>query len=137
MKTVDALQLHATSPNPLAITQPESYLFKHPETGRTVDVGAAPVHAALFGFLYFAKHRIWKHFWGELLLGPVTGGISWLVYPIYAERIMRQTLISRGWTTVPAPEIDRTAGKFVVLIVALLWTMAFGVVMTFIAAPNF
>lgn len=124
---------HATGQKPPTPAMSTASLFKHPRTGRTVDVGAAPVSAALFGFLYFAKHRVWKHFWGELLLAPLTGGISWLVYPIYAERIMRQALISRDWTAVPSPEIDRTAGQFLVLMVTLVWTMAFGVVMTFVA----
>ncbi len=135
-KRIDRPQ-RAASQKPPNATKSTTYLFKDPKSGLTVDVGAAPVWTALFGFLYFAKHKIWKHFWGELLLAPITGGISWLIYPIYAERIMRQTLIRRDWTAIPSLEVDRTAGKFLVLMVALIWTMAFGVVMTFLAAPNF
>lgn len=111
-------------------------VYINPKTKRPLDVGTAPVYSALFGFFYFARHGVWKHAWRGAVLAVVTGGMSWLIYPIYAEGIMRRTLISRNWTAVPSEDVDRTGGKFIVLMVTLLWTILFCVVVTLVISPD-
>jgi hypothetical protein len=100
-------------------------VYRDPETLRTHDVRAARIYTALFGFLYFARHKVWKHALGGAVLTLMTLGMSWLLYPIYAEGIMRKTFVGRHWTPIPSEDVDRTGAKFLVLMVTLLWTTFF------------
>jgi len=58
-----------------------------------------PKHPALwsliFGFLYFANHRAWFHSFISLILIVPTSGISWLIYPFFAKKIVRNAYIKR------------------------------------------
>ena len=115
----------------------DSTLFKDTATGRMIDVGGAPLFATLFGPFYFARHKVWKHALGGVLLVLLTGGMSWLVYPLYTERIMRGVLTSRNWISMPSPEVDRSLQRLVLFLLALVWVFAFCVVATLLIKPDF
>jgi len=73
-------------------------VFRNPVNGYQVDVSLAWLWVLLFGAIYFAVKGVWTHFIGGLLLGMVTLGLAWLVYPFYACRIMRNHYLSMGWS---------------------------------------
>ena len=73
-------------------------IFRNPANGYQVDVSLAWLWVLLFGAIYFAVKGVWTHFIGGILLGMVTFGLAWLVYPFYACRIMRNHYLSMGWT---------------------------------------
>ena len=54
----------------------------------------------LFGIIYFAARGIWTHFIVGLLVGILTGGLSWLIYPFFAKKIIREHYLSNGWVEV-------------------------------------
>jgi len=49
------------------------------------------------GCLYFAAKGVWTHAVAGLFLALLTGGISRLVYPFFATRIMRTHYLRKGW----------------------------------------
>lgn len=76
--------------------------FKHPTEDRTVTVGLIlPMIATLFfGLFYFAFRGAWRWTAIHLLLGILTGGLSWfLVWP-FAPLMLAHELRANGWKEV-------------------------------------
>lgn len=78
--------------------------FKNPRTGQTVDLERAWLWTLLFGVGYFAVRGIALHAILSLLLAVATSGVSWLIYPFFARRIVRNHLIEHGWLALPRNE---------------------------------
>jgi hypothetical protein len=74
-----------------------SMRFKHPANGYVEEVSLAPLWCLLFGFIYFAVKGVWTHAVAGLALSIFTFGISWLIYPFFANQIMRAHYLRRGW----------------------------------------
>ena len=74
------------------------------------------------GPFYFAIHKVWKHAILGAVLAILTVGISWLVYPVYSERIMRNHLLATGWVAVAKETRDENT-NLVILLVANLWAV--------------
>lgn len=51
-----------------------------------------------FGPFYFAYLDIWDSAIVSGILAVCSGGISVLIYPFFAEKIIVQTYLKRGWT---------------------------------------
>ena len=51
----------------------------------------------LFGCIYFAAKGVWTHAVAGLILAIATGGISWVIYPFFAGKIMRTHYLRKGW----------------------------------------
>ena len=68
--------------------------FKHPLSDYTEHVWHVwpIVWCLLFGFFYFVVKGVWLHAIAGFGLALCTGGISWLVYPFFAESILDQPL---------------------------------------------
>ena len=65
------------------------------------EISSAPwAWTLLFGAFYFAVKGIWKHAILSVVLGVITLGISWLVYPFLANSIVRNHYLRRGWRPV-------------------------------------
>lgn len=72
--------------------------FKNPSNDYVEEISdSAWFWVLLFGPFYFAVKGIWVHVFVGALLGLVTSGISWLIYPFFAEIILRKYYLSRGW----------------------------------------
>jgi len=80
--------------------------FKNPFNGYVEEVSNAPLWSLLFGFFYFAAKGVWTHAAAGAVLAFFTFGLSWIIYPFFANQIMRTHYLRRGWidasTTPPA-----------------------------------
>jgi hypothetical protein len=56
----------------------------------------------LFGPFYFAIKGIWSHAIISFVLACATVGISWLIYPFWAKRIVEASYLRRGWQRADA-----------------------------------
>src|SRR5690349_7130969 len=64
--------------------------FRNPSNGYEEKVGEAWLWSLLLGPIYFAAKGIWFHAVLSLLLAIVTSGISWFIYPFFANWIVRK-----------------------------------------------
>lgn len=60
-----------------------------------------------FGSLYFASKGIWTHAVVSLGAAIATAGISWVIYPFFAKRILINHYMRRG--LVPLPDYNPKA----------------------------
>lgn len=74
--------------------------FVNPATGRVERLEQAWLWTLAFGGLYFAAKGAWFQAVAAILLAVCTGGLSWLVYPFCARRILRSHYRLRGWRAV-------------------------------------
>lgn len=75
-------------------------VFRHPKSGQQTDIDRAWLWTLLFGVIYFAIKGVWTHAIASLLLAFGTAGISWLIYPVFAKKIVRNHLLVKGWQPV-------------------------------------
>jgi hypothetical protein len=92
--------------------------FQNPTNGYVETVSLAPLWTLLFGGFYFATRGVWTHFVAGFVLACVTFTLSWFIYPLFANQIMRTHYLRRGWIEVsagpsapPAASRDFTAGS--------------------------
>jgi len=71
--------------------------FVNPANGHVERINDAWAWVLVFGGFYFAAKGVWNHAVIGLALAVLTGGLSWLVYPIFAARIMRTHYLRKGW----------------------------------------
>jgi hypothetical protein len=71
--------------------------FSHPLNQHTVRVRAPRLWTLLFGPLYLAYQGAWSQALISTLVALVSGGVSWLVYPFFAPRIVRTAYLHQGW----------------------------------------
>jgi hypothetical protein len=76
--------------------------FRNPSNGYEENVGQAWLWCLLLGPVYFAAKGIWFHAAASLLLAIGTGGISWFIYPFFANWSVRKHYFRNGWV----PEKD-------------------------------
>ena len=78
--------------------------FKNPQNDYIEKSSVPWLWTLLFGGFYYAVKGIWTHFVVGLLLGLFTAGLSWLVYPFFANGIVRRFYLKKGWTEVDENE---------------------------------
>jgi hypothetical protein len=71
--------------------------FQNPENGFVEEVSNAPLFVLLFGCFYFAAKGVWTHAVAGFLAAFCTCGLSWLIYPFFADQIMRTHYLRKGW----------------------------------------
>ena len=71
--------------------------FVNPANGHTERIDGAWLWVLLFGCIYFAFKGVWTHAVVSLAAAMLTGGLSWLVYPFFAGRILRTHYLRKGW----------------------------------------
>ena len=71
--------------------------FQNPENGFIEEVANAPLWVLLFGGIYFAVKGVWTHAVAGILAAFCTCGLSWLIYPFFADQIMRTHYLRKGW----------------------------------------
>ena len=75
--------------------------FQRPGNGHIETIKNAWLWTLLFGVFYFAFRGIWTHAVVGFGLALLTGGFSWLLYPFFAERIVRAHYLHQGWVQLP------------------------------------
>lgn len=91
-------------------------VFREPATGRTVSIANAGWWTLLFGCFYFLARGIYTHALISFGAAFITAGISWLIYPFFAQGVVRDHMIRQGWlaaVSAPAPRIDRRGDKWI------------------------
>ncbi|MBK6895419.1 MAG: DUF2628 domain-containing protein [Alphaproteobacteria bacterium] len=74
--------------------------FRNPISQRIEVVKEAFLWCLLFGPIYFLYKRAWLHAIISLLLLFPTGGVSWLIYPFFARRIVVKQYKKKGWQEI-------------------------------------
>lgn len=74
--------------------------FAHPLNGHVATVRAPRLWMFLFGPLYLASHGVWGQAVISFVVALCTAGLSWLVYPFFAPRILRSSYLRNGWRDV-------------------------------------
>jgi hypothetical protein len=68
-----------------------------PTGKREVKLERVFLWSLIFGPFYFAYLGIWDSALVSGLLAVISGGISILIYPFFAERIIVETYKKQGW----------------------------------------
>ncbi len=74
--------------------------FRNPTNGYVEEVRHPFLWCLLFGTIYFAVKGVWTHAAASLCLAVLSVGISWLIYPFFAKRIIERHYLRLGW--IPA-----------------------------------
>jgi hypothetical protein len=113
-------------------------VFRNPANGYEETTNNPGLWCLLFGSLYFISKGIWGHALLSAVLAFATFGISWLIYPVFARKIVTSTYNRRGWIQVTglkdqvretrAPSSEDAKGKLAVLNRTLNWALGAAVV---------
>lgn len=88
----------AAAAAPSSVADPKVALrFAHPRTGKVISVENAAAWALVFGFFYFALRGPTRHAIISFGAAFLTWGVSWFVYPFFAQKIVRECLLEEGW----------------------------------------
>jgi hypothetical protein len=74
--------------------------FTNPLNEHVVTVRAPWLWTLLFGPLYMAFHEAWGQALVSFVVACVTVGLSWVIYPFFARRIVRNAYLRKGWRPV-------------------------------------
>ena len=74
--------------------------FKNPHNNYVEKVSIPWLWVLLFGPIYFIVKGIWVHAIASILLALVTYGLSYLVYPFFAAKIVRKYYLRKGWDEI-------------------------------------
>ena len=89
-------------------TSPNEVEYRNARTGHTHRVNKALVFLGclIFGWLFWAIVGEWGHSLASLILPFFTLGISALIYPFYANKIIKFKWESRGYVHVEDGKAD-------------------------------
>ncbi|MGD9724777.1 MAG: hypothetical protein AB7M05_08615 [Alphaproteobacteria bacterium] len=76
--------------------------FRNPANGYEEEISNAGLWCLLFGCVYFAVKGVWTHAVAAFVLAVLTVGLSWLIYPFFARRILETHYLRKGWVAVGA-----------------------------------
>jgi hypothetical protein len=82
------------------LTTPGRRRFRNPANSYEESIGMPGLWCLLFGCFYFAVKGIWTHAVVALFAAILTFGISWLIYPFFARKIVETHYLRKGWIPV-------------------------------------
>jgi hypothetical protein len=85
--------------------------FKNAQTGYVEECSHPWLWTLLFGSFYFAFKGDWIQTFISAFIALLTSGLSWLVYPFFAKKIIRRNYLLKGWIEVtdePIPDVSQT-----------------------------
>lgn len=86
--------------------------FQNRENGYIEKVSSPGFWTLLFGPFYFLTKGVWTHAIAALLLFPMTIGISWLIYPLYASKAVELHFLRGGWIPLSKEQVrDQVARR--------------------------
>ena len=75
--------------------------FQNPANDYIEEVsGLAWLWTLLLGTIYFGVKGVWAHVFISLVLAILTGGLSWLIYPFFARKVIEGSYRKKGWKEV-------------------------------------
>ncbi len=75
--------------------------FENPSNNYTEEVpDLAWLWTLLLGTIYFGVKGVWPHVFISIILAIVTGGLSWLIYPFFARKVIEGSYRKKGWKEV-------------------------------------
>ena len=77
--------------------KPKSTILVSPTGRKEIELSRVFIWSLIFGPFYFAYLGIWDSAIVSGILAVISGGISILIYPFFAERIIVETLKKQGW----------------------------------------
>jgi hypothetical protein len=104
--------------------------FTDPVLGHRVDITHASWWTLLFGPIYFIHRGAYRHAAVGALLTLSTMGVAWLIYPFFAQQIVRTHLLREGWRASGTHITDRSADKWIWLLIALALCVGGALVVT-------
>ena len=87
-------------------------LFRNPANNYVEESAAPWLFTLLFGFFYFAVKGIWTHVLISVVLAFCTFGVSWLVYPFFANGIVRTYYRRKGWIEIGPDQFSTARPSF-------------------------
>lgn len=72
-------------------------ILVNPMNKYEINISNSFLWCFLFGSLYFAYKGVWGHAILSFILALFTCGISWLIYPFFAERAIVDYYQKLGW----------------------------------------
>jgi|GEM_PF-5969466 len=81
----------------VSVDTTQATAFRNPANGHVETIDAAWAWVLVLGCIYFAAKGVWTHAAAGILAAILTGGLSWIVYPFFAKRIMRTHYLRKGW----------------------------------------
>jgi|SRR6185369_8730749 len=74
--------------------------FRNPANGHVETISQPFLWCLFFGCFYLAYKGAWMAASFALVLAFVTGGLSWLICPFFARKLVRKSYLDRGWVEV-------------------------------------
>lgn len=81
--------------------------FQNPANGYIEQVSSPGLWTLLFGPFYFASKGVWTHAAIAVIAVGATAGLSWLIYPFFAKRIVRTNFLRKGWRLTTEAQATR------------------------------
>lgn len=82
--------------------------FRNPSNGYIEIVDKPGLWCLLFGCIYLAYKGAWMAAVLAFALVFVTGGLSWLVFPFFARRLVAKSYLQRGWQFIGVSTVEIT-----------------------------
>jgi hypothetical protein len=92
--------LGPSRPPPGRPKKASSMTFENPANGYTETVSNPGLWTFLFGGFYLASKGAWAQALCAFGAAVFTCGLSWLVYPVFAERIVESAYLRNGWRRI-------------------------------------
>jgi len=80
-----------------------SIILVSPAAGKEICLSRVFLWTLLFGPFYFGYLGIWDSAILAFILAVFSGGISVVIYPFFAEKIIVETYLKRGWKIKEKP----------------------------------
>ena len=80
-------------------------VFENPQNSYTEQVDKAWLWCLLFGTFYFIYKGVWVHAAISFGMALMTSGLSWLIYPFFADKAIRKAYLQKGWKEVNGNEV--------------------------------
>lgn len=77
--------------------------FKNPQNGYIVETNHPGLWTLIFGCFYLAKHGAWGFALIAFVAALLTAGISWLIFPFFGGKIIRDSYLRKGWIELDEP----------------------------------
>ena len=81
--------------------------FKNPVNGYVEIIHPRTwFYCLMFGPIYFGYKGIWTHVFISFVLIPITFGMAWFAYPLFAYSIIKKSYLQKGWIEIKTQNLN-------------------------------